>query len=169
MGRESASETDTLRVRTSRSDTHNPRNLPGNQRFKGLYESEKSLHIIPALMISVAMATTAIAAEKVNPEAVSKAMLTALNNQVSLSTDQQDKAKPIIDKHVADLEAVKNDTTLDKAAKKAKVVQLRQQYVTDINGILTPDQQKKWEASREANKAKVKARVKQKAAEKAPQ
>ena len=61
----------------------------------------------------------------------------------------------------ADLEAVKNDTTLDKAATKAKVVQLRQQYVTDINGILTPDQQKKWEASREANKAKVKARVKQ--------
>ena len=65
--------------------------------------------------------------------------------------------------------AVKNDTTLDKAAKKAKVVELRQQYVTDINGILTPDQQKKWEASREANKAKVKARVKEKAAEKAPQ
>ena len=96
-------------------------------------------------------------------------MLTALNNQVSLSADQQEKAKPIIDKHVADLEAVKNDTTLDKAAKKAKVVELRKQYVTDINGILTPDQQKKWEASREANKAKVKARVKQKAAEKAPQ
>ena len=96
-------------------------------------------------------------------------MLTALNNQVGLSADQQEKAKPIIDKHVADLEAVKNDTTLDKAAKKAKVVELRKQYVTDINGILTPDQQKKWEASREANKAKVKARVKQKAAEQAPQ
>ena len=96
-------------------------------------------------------------------------MLTALNNQVTLSADQQDKAKPIIDKHVADLEAVKNDTTLDKAAKKAKVVELRQQYVNDINGILTPDQQKKWEASRETNKAKVKAHVKQKAAEKAAQ
>ena len=83
--------------------------------------------------------------------------------------DQQDKAKPIIDKHVADLEAVKNDATLDKAAKRAKVVELRKQYVTDINGILTPDQQKKWAASREANKAKVKARVKQRAAQKAGQ
>jgi hypothetical protein len=70
-------------------------------------------------------------------------MLTALNNQVSLSADQTDKAKPIIDKHVADLEAVKNDTTLDKDAKKAKVVELRKPYVTDINSILTPDQQKK--------------------------
>jgi hypothetical protein len=78
------------------------------------------LQIISALMISVAIATTTIAAEKVNPEEVSKAMLTALNNQVSLSADQQDKAKPIIDKHVADLEAVKNDTTLDKAAKKRR-------------------------------------------------
>ncbi len=115
------------------------------------------------------MATTSIAAEKVKPEAVSKGMLTALNNQVGLSADQQNKAKPIIDKHVADLEAVKNDATLDKAAKKAKVVQLRQQYVTDINGILTPDQQKKWAAARETNKAKVKAGVKQRAAEKAGQ
>ena len=100
---------------------------------------------------------------------VKKGMLTALNNQVGLSADQQDKAKPIIDKHVADLEAVRNDATLDKAAKRDKVVQLRQQYVTDINGILTPDQQKKWEASRETNKAKIKAHMKKKAAEKAPQ
>ena len=137
--------------------------------LNGCMKAKSLLQIIPALMISVVMATTSIAAGKVNPEAVSKGMLTALNNQVDLSADQQEKAKPIIDKHIADLEAVKNDTTLDKAAKKAKVVELRKQYVTDINGILTPDQQKKWEASREANKAKVKARVKQKAAEKAPQ
>ena len=126
------------------------------------------LQIIPALMISATMVTSTIAAGKVDPEAVKKGMLTALNNQVALSADQQDKAKPIIDKHVADLEAVKNDTTLDKDAKKAKVVELRKQYVDDINGILTPDQQKKWEASREANKAKIKAHVKKKAAETAP-
>ena len=132
-------------------------------------KAKNLLQIIPALMIFGAMATTTLAAGKISPEQASKAMLTALNNQVTLSADQQDKAKPIIDKHVADLEAVKNDTTLDKDAKKAKVVELRQQYVTDINGILTPDQQKKWEASREANKAKVKAHVKKKAAEKAPQ
>ena len=132
-------------------------------------KAKSLLQIIPTLMISVAMATTTFAAGKVNPEAVSKGMLTALNNQVGLSADQQNQAKPIIDKHVADLEAVKNDATLDKAAKKAKVVQLRQQYVTDINGILTPDQQKKWAAARETNKAKVKAGVKQRAAEKAGQ
>ena len=58
------------------------------------------------------MATTTIAAGKINPEAVSKGMLTALNNQAGLSVDQQDRAKPIIEKHVADLEAVKNDATL---------------------------------------------------------
>jgi hypothetical protein len=132
-------------------------------------KAKSLLQIVPVLVISAAMATTSFAAGKINPEAVSKAMLTALNNQVDLSADQQDKAKPIIDKHVADLEAVKNDSTLDKAAKKAKVAELRQQYVTDINGILTPDQQKKWAAARETNKAKVKARVKEKAAEKAPQ
>jgi hypothetical protein len=125
-------------------------------------KAKRSLQIIVAFMISAAIATTTIAAEKA--EAVSKGMLTALNNQVGLSADQQAKATPIVDKHVTDLEAVKNDTTLDKAAKKVKLVQLRQQYVTDINGILTPDQQKKWAAAREATKAKVKARVKQKQA-----
>jgi hypothetical protein len=128
------------------------------------------LQIIPTfLMISAAMIITTMAAEKVDPDSVKKGMLTALNNQVSLSADQQDKAKTIIDKHVADLEAVKNDATLDKAGKKAKVVELRQQYVTDINGILTPDQQKKWAASREENKAKIKAHVKEKAAQKTSQ
>src|SRR5258708_23994426 len=98
-------------------------------------------------MISAAMATTTIAAEKA--EAVSKGMLTALNNQVGLSADQQAKATPIIDKHVADLEAVKNDTTLERAAKKAKLVPLRQQYLPDINDTLTPAQQKKWAAAQE--------------------
>ena len=33
------------------------------------------------------MATTTIAAGKINPEAVSKGMLTALNNQAGLSAD----------------------------------------------------------------------------------
>jgi len=133
-------------------------------------KAKSLLQIIPALVISAAMVTSTIAAGKVDPEAVKKGMLTALNNQVALSADQQDKAKPIIDKHVTDLEDVKNDATLDKAGKRAKVVELRQQYVSDINNILTPDQQKKWAASREANKAKVKARVKEKkAAQKATQ
>jgi hypothetical protein len=52
-------------------------------------------------MTSVAMATTAIAAGNTTP--ISKGMLTALNNQAGLSADQQEKAKPIIEKHVADL------------------------------------------------------------------
>jgi hypothetical protein len=148
---------------------HNPRNLLGGRGFEQLYECEKSPPDHSGVNDFCRNGHHDLAAGKISPEQASKAMLTALNNQVSLSADQQDKAKPIIDKHVADLEAVKNDTTLDKDAKKAKVVELRQQYVTDINGILTPDQQKKWEASREANKAKVKAHVKKKAAEQAPQ
>ena len=132
-------------------------------------KAKRFLQIIAAFMIFAALATTTIAAGTASGSIVSKGMLTALNNQTGLSADQQGKAKPIIDKHVADLQAVKNDTTLDKATKKAKLAELRQQYVTDINGILTPDQQKKWEGSKEANKAKVKAHVKKKAAEKAPQ
>ena len=98
-------------------------------------KAKSLLQILPVLMLSATMATTTIAAGKVDPEAVKKGMLTALNNQVSLSADQQDKAKPIIGKHIADLKAVKNDAALDKAAKRAKVVELRQQYVTILTAF----------------------------------
>jgi S1-C subfamily serine protease len=78
--------------------------------------------------------------------AVRRKMLAVLNEQLALTADQQDQAKPIIEKHVAGLEALKNDATLGSADKKAKVAQLRRQYVLDINDILAPDQQKKWAA-----------------------
>jgi hypothetical protein len=45
-------------------------------------KAKNLLQIIPTLVVSAAMATTTLAAGKVNPEAVSKGMLTALNNQV---------------------------------------------------------------------------------------
>jgi hypothetical protein len=84
-----------------------PATLRRTEGLNDCMNAKSLLKIIPALMISAAMATTTIGAGKINPEAVSKGMLTTLNNQVGLSADQQDKAKSIIDKHVADLEAVK--------------------------------------------------------------
>jgi hypothetical protein len=48
-------------------------------------KAKRFLQIIAALMISVAMATTTIAAGKTTP--ISKGMLTALNNQAGLSAD----------------------------------------------------------------------------------
>jgi hypothetical protein len=150
-------------------------------------KSKSLLQIIPAILLSASLASTAVAADKpkaspspaaaaaspspaaagkrtANPEAVSKGMLTRLTNQVGLTAAQQTKAKPIIDKYVADRFAVRDDATLDSAAKKAKADQLRQQYETDIGGILTPAQKKKYAAAVAANRAQLEAARAKKAA-----
>jgi hypothetical protein len=86
---------------------------------------------------------------QVSPDALKKARLTALKNQVGLTADQEAKAKPIIDKYVDDRAAA--------AGNKAKLVELKQKYDSDISAILTPDQQKKLGAAKAARIEKLKA------------
>jgi len=146
-------------------------------------KSKTLLQIVPVFLLSASLAGLAMAADKPtpppaaadapaaagkrtpNPEAISKGMLTRLTNQVGLTAAQQTKAKPIIDKYVADNLALRGDATLDTAAKKAKHDQLKQQFDTDINALLTPAQKKKYAAAEAANKAQLEAaRAKRQAA-----
>ena len=136
-------------------------------------ESKTLLQIVSAFLISASLAGLAIAADQPtpspapagaaagkrtpNPEAISKGMLTRLTNQVGLTAAQQTTAKPIIDKYVADRLALRSDATLDTAAKKAKHDQLKQQYDTDITGLLNPTQKKKYAAAQAATKAQLEA------------
>ena len=138
------------------------------------------LQNVPAILLSASLAGLAIAADKPaspapaaaaagkrtpNPEAISKGMLTRLTNEVGLTSAEQTKAKPIIDKYVADNFALRGDATLDAAAKKAKHDQLKQQYDADISALLTPAQKKKYAAAEAANRAQLEAaRAKRKAA-----
>jgi Spy/CpxP family protein refolding chaperone len=89
-------------------------------------------------------------------DAVKKARLTVLKNQVGLTADQEAKAKPIIDQYVDDRVAAKGD--------KAKLTDLKTKYDSDINAILTPEQQKKLSASKAAKAEKMKAAKAAKAA-----
>jgi len=135
-------------------------------------KSKTLLQVVSAFLLSACLASLAIAADQptpapapaaaagkraLNPEAISKGMLTRLTNEVGLTAAQQAKAKPIIDKYVADNIALRNDATLDRAAKKAKHDQLKQQYDTDITGLLNPTQKKKFAAAEAANKAQLEA------------
>src|SRR5215475_12930111 len=100
----------------------------------------------PSPAASPSAATTGPGAKeakrKASPDAIKKARLTALKNQVGLTADQEAKAKPIIDKYVDDRQAAKGD--------RAKLADLKKQYDNDINAILTPDQQTKLTASKAA-------------------
>jgi Spy/CpxP family protein refolding chaperone len=88
-------------------------------------------------------------AAKRSPDAIKKARLTILKKQVDLTADQEAKAKPIIEKYVDDREAAKGD--------RAKLAELKTKYDSDINAILTPEQQKKLTASKAAQIEKLKA------------
>lgn len=108
----------------------------------------------PAASPAAATANTGAKAD-----AIKKARLTMLKNQVGLTADQEAKAKPIIDKYVDDRAAAKGD--------RAKLAELKTAYDRDINAILTPDQQKKLTASKAARVEKMKAAKAAKAASKA--
>jgi Spy/CpxP family protein refolding chaperone len=85
----------------------------------------------------------------VSLDTVKAARLTRLKNQVNLTPEQEAKAKPIIDKYVDDRHATKGDRT--------KPTTLKAKFDSDIDAILTPDQQKKLAESRSASMEKLKA------------
>ena len=74
--------------------------------------------------------------------------LADLKKEVNLTKAQEAKAKPIIEKYVSDRTALSNDKTASKSDKNSKQDALRNQYNSDINAILTPDQQQKWAAAK---------------------
>jgi len=74
--------------------------------------------------------------------------LADLKKEVNLTKVQETKVKPIVDKYVADREAITNDKSFSKTDKNSKKDTLRTQYNQDINTVLTPDQQKKWAAAK---------------------
>jgi Spy/CpxP family protein refolding chaperone len=101
-------------------------------------------------------AAGAPAKHKPSPDAIKAARLTRLKNQVGLTADQETKAKPIIDQYVDDRVAANGD--------RAKLLPLKKKYDSDINAILTPDQQKKLTESKSASIEKMKAARAKKAA-----
>lgn len=94
-----------------------------------------------------------------HPEACE--MLGGLVNTIreAMTVAQHDRAQSIIEKYLADRLAVRNDPTLDAAAKKEKLDQLGQEYWTNISDILTPAQKERFAAAEQAaNKRTVGAK-----------
>jgi Spy/CpxP family protein refolding chaperone len=86
---------------------------------------------------------------QVSLDSVKAARLTRLKKQVDLTPDQEAKAKPIIDQYVNDRHATNGE--------RAKLVALKAKYDSDINAILTPEQQKMLAAARAATAENLKA------------
>jgi Spy/CpxP family protein refolding chaperone len=72
--------------------------------------------------------------------------------KLNLSQQQQDQLKPIFEKQHEQMRAIWQDNSLSKDQKKEKMQALRQDFQTQINGVLTPDQQQQWQQMREQMK-----------------
>lgn len=75
--------------------------------------------------------------------------LQRLTKQLQLTPDQQAKIGPMLQQRDQQLQALRADTTLKPADRRAKTMSLVQDSESQIGGVLTPEQRDKWKAARE--------------------
>jgi len=68
-----------------------------------------------------------------------------MTKTLSLTDDQQQKIKPLLESESQQIQSLRQDTTMSKQDRMAKVQQIRQSTDTQINGVLNKDQQQKWQ------------------------
>ena len=76
-----------------------------------------------------------------------------LSKQLNLTDDQKAKLKPILEDQSKQMKATREDTTLTQDQKREKMKQVHESTHSQINDILTPEQQKKFAELKEQQKA----------------
>ena len=90
-----------------------------------------------------------------NPESIKRAKLTRLRNEVALTDEQVTKVKPIIETYVNEIQATKNDPVLDAHSKRQKLSELRRRYDSDLNTVLSAEQQQKLVSVRSERRTRL--------------
>jgi colicin import membrane protein len=99
------------------------------------------------------------------PEAKAKAKATVKKwlppamADIDLTAEQEGKIKPVVVETKKQLKAVREDATLDSAAKKEKLITIAKGAMEQYKAILTPAQWKKFMQARRALMEKSKAAV----------
>lgn len=70
--------------------------------------------------------------------------LQRMTQQLNLTPDQQEKIKPILENESTQMQGLREDTSLSQEDRMAKMKQIRENTSSQINPILTPDQQTKY-------------------------
>jgi len=78
-----------------------------------------------------------------------KRRMAMMAKKLNLTQDQQDKLKPVFEKQREQAKAIKSDASLNEDQKKEKFQALRQDTMTQVNSILTPQQQQQWQQLRQ--------------------
>ena len=70
--------------------------------------------------------------------------LQRMTQSLNLTEDQQAKIKPILENESTQMQSLRSDTSLSQDDRMAKMRQIRENTNSQINPILTPDQQKQY-------------------------
>ena|SRR5215831_8159558 len=91
-----------------------------------------------------------------DPETKAKvqAKLQKLSNELNLTDDQKAQLKPVLQGEVQQLKSVHSDASLSDEQKGAKMKEIHEGAKSQINSILTPEQQQKLAAIKEDNENK---------------
>ena len=111
----------------------------------------------PASAESIGAPAPAKAKRRASPEAIKRAKLTNLRKDVSLTAEEETKVKPIIDRFVDAVQAARHDSSLHSRARRQQLATLRQQYNTEVDAVLTPDQQQKLASLKAQRLARLRA------------
>lgn len=71
--------------------------------------------------------------------------LAHMTQMLNLTTDQQAKIRPILDNESQQMQTLHQDTSMSREDKMTKMRSIRENSMSQITPILTPDQQKKWQ------------------------
>lgn len=71
--------------------------------------------------------------------------LQMMTRQLNLTSDQQDKIKPILEDESQQMQALRADSSLSQQDRMSKMKELREKTNSQIKPVLTSDQQTKWQ------------------------
>ena len=78
--------------------------------------------------------------------------LERLSKELNLTDEQKEKVEPILDEQTKQMHATQEDASLNQEQKRDKMKQIHQTTHSQINDILTPEQQKKFADLKEQQK-----------------
>lgn len=113
-------------------------------------------------------ATTTSAADQptAGPEAGElAAKLQEIAGRLDLTDEQKAQIAPILQKEIADLKALRDDTTMRRGQKARRAKEINDTASGQISALLTPEQQKEYEVLRAEMREKLKTRVKERQGE----
>jgi len=82
--------------------------------------------------------------------------LQQMSQQLNLTEDQKTKLKPILQEEAQKLRELKNDTSSSRQEKMQKAKQIHSEYKPQIDAILTPEQQQRWQQMKQEAKSRAK-------------